>query len=714
MLIASCGRMDRAADPTSAFSQLLKRQLGEGAKSIQFEILKDSTNPEWARFNALDGIVYIEANTVSSAATALNQVIRQNQAGQFDWYEKVLRLPGYWPESGPDSIKSLIPYRWVGNTEWFNSETASWSWNEWEYFLDMMVLNGYNTLLLTEGIELIWSSVWDAFGLKDHYVNGSNVNAFPYLESTDNEFALRLSGKRNYFHKKLELHRKIARRARDLGIHVVIPAFEGRVSRQFRTKFPSAAYSSVLDEKSGMLMDFLEYSDPLYLSIQSRYFQIYEEMAGPLEYTWLAPFRFAPPSVFGVNKKKMLELAGTRIMESFNFKGKTPMLFLQSDFIATHRDFWDKEHLAAFFKDIPPYRCLLVYKENHGNTIREIRSNLPSGHSLNSILNIDREGEVIVDLDEALRRFQANLEAKIQAVMVTGSTFSSCESDILAFQYVGALAWELVEDGQQYFESTCNTRYGACDPGLLLAFQLARKSNSNLINNRIYRITGMKRFLFQLPPDPAWATFRHPESAVSSIHLTGRYYFSFLESHVDNPLFLKDFYDVTNLSLGIEIDRLLAEALAAYLLQNSSASDSLFLLAFERIELLERTRIFSGYKGIDGFFHSFRALESDKRLSTMLFDRFIRRDSYVRERQQNYIVPTSLIPAATSFHLSSWMELYSYLASHKIYFEESFKNQLLRVQQEWIEDYEPDSKKQSVDLKEIIFGLRNHYDIISN
>ncbi|RYF46495.1 MAG: hypothetical protein EOO38_14005, partial [Cytophagaceae bacterium] len=114
-----------------------------------------------------------------------------------------------------------------------------WQWNDWQWFIDWMALNGINTPLAITGQEAVWYRVWKKFGLTDAQIRGyfTGPAFLPWhrmanLDHWDGPLP------QSWISSQLKLQQKIVARERELGMAPVLPAFAGHVPQLLKTKFP--------------------------------------------------------------------------------------------------------------------------------------------------------------------------------------------------------------------------------------------------------------------------------------------------------------------------------------------------------------------------------------------------------------------------------------------------------------------------------------------
>ncbi|MCQ2148745.1 MAG: alpha-N-acetylglucosaminidase [Bacteroidales bacterium] len=216
---------------TKSAKALAERIIGEKSASIRFETLKGEQKDVY-EIETVRNRVVIRGNNANSMAMGLNRYLQEYCLAQVSWYDyNPVELPETLPPV-PEKVRveSLLPYRFFLNYCTYGYTLPFWNWNQWERFIDWMALNGVNMPLATTGQEAVWQKVWRRFGMTDEQIRSyfTGPAHLPWHQMNNiNHWQSPLP--QEWIDAHAELQRKIVARERELGMHPVLPGFNGRI-----------------------------------------------------------------------------------------------------------------------------------------------------------------------------------------------------------------------------------------------------------------------------------------------------------------------------------------------------------------------------------------------------------------------------------------------------------------------------------------------------
>ena len=226
LLLLSCNGETKTAEA------LAERIMGkEKSGTIHFEKLKNEPKDVY-ELETVKGRVVIRGNNANSMATGLNRYLQDYCLTQVSWYDyNPVELPDTLP-SVPEKVRveSRLPYRFFLNPCTYGYSMPYWKWEQWERFIDWMALNGVNMPLAITGQESVYQKVWKRFGMTDEQSKAYFAGPAHLPWQRTNKYE-RWQGPlpQEWLDGQVELQKKILARERELGMHPVLPGFNGHI-----------------------------------------------------------------------------------------------------------------------------------------------------------------------------------------------------------------------------------------------------------------------------------------------------------------------------------------------------------------------------------------------------------------------------------------------------------------------------------------------------
>ncbi|CAI2328972.1 unnamed protein product [Caenorhabditis sp. 36 PRJEB53466] len=185
----------------------------------------------------------VYASTPTDALYAINVYLRSECLSQVSWSNSSFSSGCRTAKNEAISFESK-QIRYFGNICTFSYSFAWWQWPDWERFIDWIALNGFNTVLMPLGQELIWRDVFMGLGVRrdelDRYFTSQAYLAWHRMGNLKG-YGGGLSDAQLL--NDLNLAKKITARLTELGITPVLPTFAGFVPDQLASLFPASKFN---------------------------------------------------------------------------------------------------------------------------------------------------------------------------------------------------------------------------------------------------------------------------------------------------------------------------------------------------------------------------------------------------------------------------------------------------------------------------------------
>ncbi len=270
---------------TKSAKALAERIIGEKSRSIRFETLKNEPKDVY-EIETVRNRVVIRGNNANSMAMGLNRYLQDYCLTQVSWYDfNPVELPETLP-TVPEKVRveSLLPYRFFLNYCTYGYTLPFWKWEQWERFIDWMALNGINMPLAALGQEAVYQKVWKRFGMTDEQTRDyfTGPAHLPWQQMSEiNSWQGPLP--QEWIDGHAELQKKILARERELGMHPVLPAFNGHIPGNLAEvmntdlKTSMTSWCGFADKYH---CTFLNPSDPHFAEIQKAFLEEQTAMYG--------------------------------------------------------------------------------------------------------------------------------------------------------------------------------------------------------------------------------------------------------------------------------------------------------------------------------------------------------------------------------------------------------------------------------------------------
>ncbi len=223
-----------------AAEELIKRILPKHYNEISVVINRNIEKDYFAIRNN-NGSVEIEANNTLSVSSGLHWYLKYVCNCHVSWTGSQLNLPEKLPTNF-DEIRheGNFSIRYYLNYCTFSYSMPWWNWERWEKEIDWMALNGINLALAIVGQEAVWQNFMRNHDISEkeifEFLPGPAYLAWGWLSNFDGWGG---PTTQNWIDDQKQLQKKIVKRMVELGITPVLQAFNGRVPKYFKEKYPN-------------------------------------------------------------------------------------------------------------------------------------------------------------------------------------------------------------------------------------------------------------------------------------------------------------------------------------------------------------------------------------------------------------------------------------------------------------------------------------------
>ena len=313
--------------------------------------------------------LHIYGSSANALAAGLGRYLRDYCKADIPW-ERVhrLELPAKMPLPAiPVSSRALVPQRFFLNYCTFGYAMPWWKWEDWEWFIDWMALQGINLPLAITGQDAIWQEVWRQHGLSDEQIRAwfTGPAHLPWhrmcnIDGVDGPLP------QGWIDGQKALQKKIVKRERELGMNPVLPAFGGHVPAEFKDICPDAQITDITGWGGfppENLPHFLSPQDSLFGVIQKQFLEAQTREYGTGHiygfdlFNEVAPPSWDPETLAGISRDAYGSVAAV----------DPEAHWLQMGWMFYYdRKHWTPEIIEAYLNAVPAGRVTILdyYTEN--------------------------------------------------------------------------------------------------------------------------------------------------------------------------------------------------------------------------------------------------------------------------------------------------------------------------------------------------------------
>lgn len=239
-----------------------------------------------------DGNILIEATSGVAAANAFRWYLENRCDSYVGPLNRRLNFPAEPPAVGKTySSDGKCLYRYFLNYCTFGYTFLFWKWEQWEDFIDWMMLAGFNLILNPIGTELVWLTALQKMGytLEEarNFVASPAVYPWQCMNNIENWSG---AASMEYYGNRLELSRKINARIRSFGAEIAAPGWSGMVPQDFDKHFPD---SKPIHQGKWCLMprpSIILQDDVWFPRVAYYFYKTLDELLGEFKYFSTDPF----------------------------------------------------------------------------------------------------------------------------------------------------------------------------------------------------------------------------------------------------------------------------------------------------------------------------------------------------------------------------------------------------------------------------------------
>jgi len=431
--------------PVMAASQLVKRLVPQYAGSIVFEPITTIGDSDVYELESRAGKIFIRGNSANSMAVGLNHYLKYYCNVSVSWWRQdKLSLPAQLPVVKDKVTQSArCKNRFFLNYCTFGYTMPWWKWNDWQWFIDWMALNGINMPLAITGEEAVWYNVWKKFGLTDAEIRGffTGPAYLPWHRMANIDHwkgPLPMS----WITGQLKLQQQIITRERELGMKPVLPAFAGHVPEALKVKYASAKITSLgewgsFEEKYRSY--FLDPFDPLFNKIQKEFLAQQTKLFGTDHIYGTDPFNEVTPPSWEPDYLASVSKTIYSSMAASDPKAQ----WLQMGWIFFNaRANWTNPRIEAYLKAVPQDKMILLDYFCDKTEIWKITDKFFGQPYIWCYLgNFGSNDMLTGNLNDMESRMENTFENGGKNMWGIGSTLEGFGVNQIAYEYVFEKAW---------------------------------------------------------------------------------------------------------------------------------------------------------------------------------------------------------------------------------------------------------------------------------
>ena len=565
---------------------VIERLIGNRANEFEFSIIKDKDpiKSDWFDIQTVANRVKIKGTSNSVICYAAYTFLRDIGAASVSWEGNRVKLPKTWPKY---SKKGSTPFRYREylNVCAFGYTTPWWDWKRWEQEIDWMALHGINLPTAMEGQEAVWQQLWKEYGLTDSQLQAHFTGpAFLPWQRMGNINSHQGPLPQGWIDKKEDIQRKIVQRMKTLGMHPVVPAFNGYVPKAFADKHPGSKISELKSWSGGGFEStyLLDAKDPLFKEIGKRFIEIYTKFYGKFDFYLADSFNEITPPVSEEHKYEELSDYGNAIFETIDEASPGATWVMQGWLFGDNKAFWTKAATKAFLSRVPNERMMI---QDYANDRYKVWENQEAFYgkqwTYGYVHNYGGSNPVYGDLNfykNELEKLLSN--ANKGNIVGYGVMPEGLNTNSIVYEYIYDLPWtQGKESVNDWLKKYLNTRYGKSpSDSVLKAWQLIVESvySTRYWETRWWEERAGAYFFFKRPTLKITEFKGNPgdkEKLKEAIAVLKRESSGF----DSNSLYYYDLLVFSRHSSSLYIDDLLIECVKAYELKNIIKADELLM-----------------------------------------------------------------------------------------------------------------------------------------
>lgn len=582
-------------DQDAAAQAVLQRLLGSRAEALHLHVaeIKKRTR-DWYQVRSADGRVDVSGSSPVALAHGAYAFLELEGFASVSWEGDRVAPPARWPDYDSGMVATPFAHRVYLNPCTYGYTTPWWNWPRWEREIDWMALHGIDMPLALEGQEIVWQQLWREFGVSDaalaEYFSGPAFAPWQRMGNIEGH-AAPLS--QRWIEDKAALQQRILARMRSLGMQPVLPAFAGYVPKAFALAHPQAHIYRMRPWEGFHETYWLDPADPLFAKIAARFIQLYTQRYGKGQYYLADAFNEMLPPMSDDNRHqgaygdhaqstgpqqaavspdvrdRRLAAYGRAIYASIDQAAPGATWVMQSWLFGADQHFWTREAIAAFLRDVPDDRLLVldIGNDRYPDVWKRAEAFHGKRWIYGYVFNYGGSNPVYGDLDYYRRDLAALAGASDVGKLSGFGVFpEGLHSNSVVYDYLYALAWEGHDEPlATWLARYTRARYGHTSPALLDAWSSLREGvfDVRYWSPRWWQGTAGTYLLFRRPGTEI-VDFPGAPGDLQYLHDALQKLLALSNDFADAPLFRYDLVDFTRHYASERIDQLLQQTVRDY------------------------------------------------------------------------------------------------------------------------------------------------------
>lgn len=458
----------------TAAQGVLSRLLPKHASHFDFvAIPPEDGGRDVFEIESLDDKIILRGNNGVSLCSALNWYLKYYGHADVSWNGIQVNLSEVLPKV-PRKIRQVSPhrFRYFFNYCCFGYSMPWWDWEQWEFMIDWMALNGINMPLAVTGQEATWQAVMRQWGVSEKAIQGFLAGP-PYLPfgwmGCLDGWGSPLS--QDWIDRHAELQKRILARERELGMTPVLQGFTGHVPEAIREKFPDVKLHKI--QWIEWNTSFIDPLDPQFGQVGKTFLDQQTRDYGTNHLYAADTFiEMSPPS----NDPTFLQTMGKSLSETLTSADPDAVWVMQGWIFYNNAKFWQPPQSKAFLSGVPNDRMILL---DLFCDVNPVWNKTESFYGKPWIWCILQNFGNTISLSGPLPRIQAEMQKAMSApdrgrLSGIGMIQEGLDYNPVVFDFMTEMAWHEPQtvDLEQWIEDYAHRRYGRSLPSAQKAWRL--------------------------------------------------------------------------------------------------------------------------------------------------------------------------------------------------------------------------------------------------
>ncbi len=582
-LLTSCGSKSNQAVPDTQSQAVLQRLIGDSSKDFTMLLVNHGhqQNSEWFSVTSTKNKVIVKGSSSTALCYGAYSFLKDIGAVQVSWEGSRIDLPGSWPDY---KAEESTPFRFRNylNVCAYGYTTPWWDWERWSQEIDFMALHGINMPTAMEGQEIVWQKLWREYGLTQEQLSHHFAGpAFLPWQRMGNINAHGGPLPQEWIDKKYHLQKKILKRMRNLGMHPVLPAFNGYVPKAFAEAHPNSKISELSGWSGGGFAStyLLDPKDPLFKEIGKRFIGLYNELYGAGHYYLADSFNEIEPPVSEEHKNEELSQYGSIIYETINESVPGATWVLQGWLFGNDKDYWTEDATKAFLSKVPDEKVLIQDFANDRYKVWELQHAFYGKQwTYGYVHNYGGSNPVYGDLGFYRKELNDLLVNSNKGKLVGyGVMPEGLNNNSIVYEYIYDLPWSQGDQPvQEWLKGYLKARYGKINKPVLEAWEHIIQSvySTKYWTTRWWDGKAGAYFFFKRPTLKI-STFEGNPGDKKTLGKAMTILKKEMENYRESTLFQYDLIDMERHYNSLVIDELLVNCVQAYQDKNLEKADVL-------------------------------------------------------------------------------------------------------------------------------------------